>query len=134
MAQPNAQWYDLATLNEMHDDLRTEYAKTLAVINDRPQLLKHFRDCAECQTIKSAQEVDQSLRTVQLDAHRRRKLFLRYSELHAIMGLKPEQSIVALEITQDPMSLTVIITGPDEPVIPVNVHSPVTALTVEVAR
>lgn len=134
MALPNAKWYDEATLDEMHEDLKTEYLKTLAVISNRPSLLRHFKSCSECHTIQYAYEANRSQGSVQVEAHRRRKLVLRYSELHAVLGLKPEQSIVALEITQDPMSLSVIITGPDEPAIPVSVEAPITALTVEVSR
>jgi hypothetical protein len=131
MAQPNAKWYDEATLEEMHEDLGREYLKTLDVIQDRPMLLKHFKDCPECQTHRYAYEARTRSSSVELQAHRRRKLILLYSELHAILGLKPEQTIGSLEIKQDPMTLSVLITGPNEPMIPVEVESPISRLSVQ---
>jgi hypothetical protein len=130
MALPNAKWYDEATLDEMHEDLKREYSKTLAVIADRPVLAKHFTSCVECKTIQKAQEQTGS---VELDAHRRRKLVLGYAELHALLGLKPTQEIAALEVRQDPLTLAVILTGPDEPVTLLNVESPISVLSVEAA-
>jgi hypothetical protein len=131
MAQPNAKWYDEATLEEMHADLKTEYLKTLAVITNRPMLLKHFNSCAECQTLHHAHHLNETYGSPDGLTHRRRKVVLRYSQIHALLGLKSDQAVVALEIKQDPMTLSLIVTGPDEPNIPVDVESPMVWPTVE---
>lgn len=133
MAQPNAKWYDQATLEEMHQDLATEYTKTFAIIEQRPALLKHFNECSECQTFRWAHQETSNLESVELMAHRRRKLILRSHQLHALLGLKPDQRIVSLEIQQDPVTLSVVITGPKEPLIPVHSEAPIVAVNVEAA-
>ena len=127
----DAKWYDSANPDEMHADLQREYLKTLSVITNRPGLLKHFKGCPMCRAIESAHLAAESAGAVEIEAHRRRKFTLTYSQLHRLLGLKGDQAIVALEIKQDPMSLTVILTGPDEPMTPVDVESSYVQIAVD---
>lgn len=116
MALPQGQWYDLATLDEMHDDLRTSYPATLGMIEDRPQLLKHFRDCAECQGIKTAQEGETQLpdqTPLRELVRRRRDLLLDADDLAEILNLPASAAVLSLGVNETRDMLRVTVCSPD---------------------
>jgi hypothetical protein len=121
MAQPNAKWYDNATLEEMHADLTTEYVKTMAVISDRPSLLRHFRACPECQTIRTAQEgvTEAPVDMPHRELLQRRKIYrLGIADLTKLLGLPANAGILFLGSTAHGDALEVTVCSPDfDPVL-----------------
>jgi hypothetical protein len=120
MPQPNAQWYDMATLDEMHADLKTEYLKTLAVITNRPMLLKHFHSCTECQTIKTAQEgaTEAPAEMPHRELLRRRKIFLLTTgDLTKILGLPPNAGVLFARVTGESDVIEITACSPDYDIV-----------------
>lgn len=125
MALPNGKWYDEATLEEMHADLKVEYLKTLAIIAVRPVLLKHFNSCPECQTIKAAQEsvTEAPAEMPHRELLRRRKTFVLDSEqITRLLGLPANAGILFLRTSHENELLEVTVCSPDYDVVPYTVQ------------
>ncbi len=133
MAQPNAKWYDTATLEEMHADLKTEYLKTLAIIAVRPVLLKHFNSCPECQTIKTAQEgaTEAPAEMPHRELLRRRKTFvLNSDDLARMIGIPSNAGVLFLRTSHEDELLEVTVCSPDYDVVPPTVQPPYVRLEI----
>lgn len=126
----DSKWYDLANIDELHRDLRSNYAAVRAVIADRPLLSAHFRNCEDCREIRILNETD-PMPTPGPRSRRMKKLVLSYGDLAALLGLPSDVDITHVQVNPDPLSVAVVLHSPRYYEVPVSNELPI--VTVEVA-
>lgn len=126
----DSKWYDLANIDELHQDLRSNYAGVRAVIAERPLLSAHFRNCEDCREIRILNETS-PMPTPGPRTRRMKKLILTYADLAALLGLPGDVDIAHVQVNPDPLSVAVVLHSPRYYEVPVDRELPV--VTIEVA-
>lgn len=127
---PDGVWYDANNLDQLHADLLADYDRVLAVIQDRPFLRRHFRDCSTCQEVKQVREqrvdaitqADPADPTTTFEAlvRRRKKFVFSLDEIKKLLGLSTNQAVLFMRVTGEHDTLEVTVCDPSWPVVPYN--------------
>ena len=126
----DGKWYDLANVDQLHEDLSADYAAVRAIIADRPLLSAHFRNCEDCQGYRILNETD-PMPTPGPRSRRMKKLVLTYADLAALLGLPSDVDITHVQVSPDPLSVAVVMHSARYREVPVNQELPI--VTIEVA-
>jgi len=134
---PAGKWYDSGNVEEMHDDLRQDYAHTFRVIEARPGLAKHFEDCPTCQEIRLAKEGAPAPPGMpHRELIRRRMTFVLTADtLTKLLGLPQNSAVLFARVVGEQDIIEVTACSPEYPVVSYGSKPPTirTELDVETA-
>lgn len=125
-----APWYDPDRPDELHGDLRVNYASALNVINRRPATVRHFEGCAECRAIRDAHEAAPPPLTT------RKELLLRISatQMRELLKLPPGHDIVVMYAEMNPNAVYVRVAGADLPAVAADAPVPLAGAGAELPQ
>lgn len=113
-------WFDASNPGTLHDALRTDFARTKAMVERRPSLRRHMEDCPVCQAI-TASTAGAPAPTA---GRKRIKLRIDPAAMHRLLDLPANFEIVHMFAADDPNSVFVLVAGEGLPEVDPAVETP----------
>jgi hypothetical protein len=122
---PSQIWYDPANPEPLHQALRENYAAACAVVQRRPSLVRHMRECAECQAITASVSAPANPTA----GRKRIKLVINPGHMHQLLGLPAHFEIVHMFADDDPNTVSVLVAGEGLPTVQADDETPISPAT-----
>jgi hypothetical protein len=117
-------WYDATKPEQLHEDLRRDYAPVRARATRRPSIRRHMEACPVCQEIGGVT----AAAPPPVAFRRRLKIVLTRERLHQLLALPVSCEIVHAYAENDPNIVYVLIAGEGLPMVAGDDETPIGVL------